>query len=161
MRDTWILVADHARARLFSLGKGTPHLTETENFVNPAARTPGRKREHAPPPRTHDRFGNARHVIEPRTSPRDKLAARFAASLASALKAGWNAGGFRQLVLIAPPRFLGVLDAALDARLRESVVLKVARNLTRRSPATILAELPKRFVGRGPLSPPGESASAR
>ena len=144
MPETWILVADRARARLFSLAAGAEGMDEIGNFVNPEARTPDHMLEHARrPARMHDRFGESRHAIEPRTATRDKSAARFADLLGSALELGHATRRFRHLVLIAPPRFLGTLHATLATRLREAVALRVAKNLTRRSPATILAEVPR------------------
>lgn len=148
-RDTWILVADSARARLFSLGEGAAGLTEIGDFINAAARTPGHQLKHAPPARVHDRFGYSRHAIDAPTSPREKIAAKFAGVLASALERGEAEGRCDKLVLVAPPRFLGALHAALGGRLREAVVLEVAKNLTRRDAAAIRAEIPERLVRRG------------
>lgn len=153
MRDTWILVADSARARLFSLG-AAGSLEEIGDFINAAMRTPGHELGHAPPARVHDRFGEGRHAIDARTSPRDKAAAQFADVLKSALEHGRAGQRYHTLVLIAPPRFLGVLKAALDKDVRNSIVLEVAKNLTRRNVAAIRAEIPQRLHGRGPFSLP-------
>jgi hypothetical protein len=99
--DVWILVADRARARLFSLGKRAPCMIEIEDFVNPEARTPGPKRERAPPPRVHDRFGEGRHVIEAHTPPREIAAMHFAARLGIYLRRAHDEQHYRDLVLIA------------------------------------------------------------
>lgn len=143
MADTWILVADRARARLFSLDKGTARMIEIGDFINAAARTPGHERENAPPARVHDRFGEGRHVIEAHTSPREKPAKQFAAMLGSHLKHAHSQQQYRDLVLIAPPGFLGMLNTTLDARLRAAVVLTIAKNLTRAGTEAIRAELPR------------------
>ena len=149
MADVWVLVADRARARLFSLGKGARRMIEIEDFVNPEARTPGHEREHAPPPRVHDRFGEGRHAIEAHTSPKEKVALRFAAMLGSHLKHAHDEQRYRDLVLIAPPGFLGMLNAILDAQLRAAVVLRLSKNLTHASGAVIRAELPKALFRHG------------
>lgn len=148
MTDTWILVADRARARLFSLDERASQLKEIEDFVNAAARTPGHERGHAPPPRVHDRLGEGRHAIEAHTSPREKSAQQFAAMLASVLEHAHAERRCRDLVLIAPPGFLGMLNAALGAHLRAAVVLKLAKNLTRSTAETIRAELPRSLFRR-------------
>lgn len=154
MADVWILVADRARARLFSLDRGAARMNELEDFVNAATRTPGHEREHASPPRVHDRFGEGRHAIEAHTPLREKVALQFAAMLGSALEHAHAGQRFHDLVLIAPPGFLGMLNAALGPRLRAAVALKLAKNLTRRSAETILAEIPRRLSGRGPFPLP-------
>lgn len=144
MPDVWVLVADQSRARLFTLKEG--RLQEISDFVNPEARVPGHEREHAPPPRVHDRFGESRHALQSRTLPRDKAAARFANTLRSVLERGRTGHSFRNVVLIAPPRFLGMLNAALGLELGELVVLRVPKNLTRRKSESIRAELPRAWL---------------
>ena len=113
MADVWIVAADRARARLFSLDAESSRMTEIADFVNPEARAPGHEREHAPPPRVHDRFGEGRHAIEAHTSPKEKAALQFAAMLGSHLKHAYDEQRCRELVLIAPPGFLGMVKAAL------------------------------------------------
>ena len=147
MADVWILAADRARARLFSLDAGAPRLIEIADFVNPEARTSAREREHAPPPRVHDRIGEGRHVIEAHSPPREKAALQFAAMLASHLKHARDEQRYRGLVLIAPPRFLGALNAALGTRLGETVLLRVAKNLTRSPANEIRGMLPRELFG--------------
>lgn len=144
MADTWVLVADHARARLFSLEAG--RLDEIACFANVEARVPGHERERAPPPRVHDRFGESRHATQARTLPQDKIAARFANELLTALACGRTAHEYRKLVLIAPPRFLGVINSALGESLHACVALRIAKNLTRRKPEAIRAELPRALL---------------
>lgn len=145
MTDIWILAADRARARLFSLSRGAPRMIEIADFVNPEARTPGHERENAPPPRVHDRFGEGRHAIEAHTSPREKAALQFAAMLASYLKRAHDEQRYRELVLIAAPGFLGALNAALGARLGETVLLRVSKNLTRSPENEIRETLPRKL----------------
>ena len=143
MSNTWILVADSARARVFSLRTGTSGLEEIAAYANPDARVPAHALPRARrPERVHDRFGTARHAIEPRTALQDKHDARFAGLLGSVLADGLAARQCGRLALIAPPRFLGKLNAALGDDVQAAVVLKVAKNLTRRGPATILGEIP-------------------
>jgi protein required for attachment to host cells len=150
MSDTWILVADSARARLFSLAPGARQLREIGDFINAATRTPGHEQQSAPPARVHDRFGDSRHAIDVRTPARDKVAMRFAGELKTELERGHAERRCDRLVLIAPPRFLGMLNAALDQVVRESVVLKIAKDLTRKDAASVFAELPRRGITAGP-----------
>jgi protein required for attachment to host cells len=147
--DIWILVADRARARLFSLSRNAPRMIEIADFVNPEARTPGHEREHAQPARVHDRFGENRHAIEAHTTPREKAALQFAAILAARLEHAHAEQRYRNLVLIAPPGFLGMLNAILDANLRAAVVLRLSKNLTRASAVAIRAELPAALLKHG------------
>jgi protein required for attachment to host cells len=56
----------------------------------------------------------ARHTaVEPQTTPKEAEAERFAQHLASYLEHAIAERQFDYLVLVAPPRFLGTLHAAL------------------------------------------------
>jgi protein required for attachment to host cells len=146
--DIWILVADGARARLFALGKGAPRMVEIADFVNPEARMPGHELDQAPPPRVHDRIGEGRHAIEARTSPKQKAASQFAAMLGSYLEHALAERRCGDLVLVAPPRFLGALNAALGARLGRTVRLRIPKNLTRSTADEIREALPQALSRR-------------
>lgn len=129
MQPTWILVADRARARLLCPSSNGDRLTELEGFVNPDGRKPPRifNRDR---PRSIESVGNARHIIEPHTSAEQKTAERFARDLADMLELGRQKQRFERLILVAPPRFLGVLKDALNPRVRGCVTAHVDRDLT-------------------------------
>lgn len=143
MSNTWILVADSARARLFSLPSDRGDPTEIGAFTNPEGRVRAHKLERDRHPRVHERFGDASHAIDPRSTPQQKSAARFAGELQSMLERACAEHACTSLALIAPPRFLGVLNAALGKNLRSHVVLEVAKDLTLADAKTIGAELPE------------------
>ncbi len=77
-KTTWILVADHARARLFELTSQNDKLSEIETFVNPEGRGPARDQTTDRLPRVRESMNSAHHAIEPHTSLHDKSADRFA-----------------------------------------------------------------------------------
>jgi protein required for attachment to host cells len=91
--------------------------------------------------------GGARHAIEPRQDPHEAAERAFARGLADRLEAAAAAGRFERLILVAPPKFLGHLRAALGGaagpRLRGSLDL----DLTHAPLAEIVARLP---VALGP-----------
>jgi protein required for attachment to host cells len=128
-QPTWILIADRARARLFESGADR-RLNEIACFAEPAARAGEAELTTDRPPTVNESVGNARHSIEPHTTMRDKLSARFARQLGAALEAGRNEGRFGQLILVAPPRFLGDLHATLDKSVRACVVREIRHDLT-------------------------------
>lgn len=155
MPGTWILVADRARARLFLLDAEAHGLQPVEEFSNPDGRLRPREMQTDRPPIVHDRFGHGRHAIEPGTRPEDTSALRFAAQLRDVLEAGRSMHAYRQLVLIAPPRFLGFLNGSLGRRVRAAVVLEVAKEMTGADEKRILSQLPRALAG------PARSTAAR
>ncbi|WP_181952560.1 host attachment protein [Vulcaniibacterium gelatinicum] len=142
MSTTWILVADRARARLFAMSDEDRSLHEIEDFLNPDGRAAGREIEQDRPPRTHDRFGASRHAIEPRTTLREKTARNFAQTLDAALERGRAGHRYDQLVLIAPPQFLGTLNSVLDKQVRACVAAEVPNDLTLADADAVLEHLP-------------------
>lgn len=127
MKKTWVLVADSEKARLFEFERCRDPWVETTCLVNPE--TP-----HGEPtgrlPRVQESVGHARHAIEPRTDERDKAAMRFASAIVATLQAAREARRFQALVLVAAPRFLGVLHRHLDKSLQQCVSREIRHNLT-------------------------------
>jgi protein required for attachment to host cells len=144
MTTTWVLVADRARARLFSIDESRS-FEEIEDFLNPAAQAKGHDIDRGRLPSTHDRMGENRHAIEPHTSAREKSAEFFARELDAALERGRAGHRYDELVLVAPPQFLGALNAALDQHVRASVVEELPKDLTGVDVLTLREHLPPRF----------------
>jgi len=128
-KPTWILVADRARARILETAAGSTPV-EIACFSEPDARAGEATLTTDRPPTVNESVGGARHSIEPHTPIRDKITKRFARVLCDALEKGHNEGRFEQLVLVAPPRFLGALHAALGKPLRERVAREIPHDLT-------------------------------
>ncbi|HSN01280.1 MAG TPA: host attachment protein [Rudaea sp.] len=142
MADTWVLVADSARARLFEVARDDPALKEVAAFTNPEGRIAQRELRHDRLPRVNESMGRSRHAIEPHTTPRQKSTDRFVRTLRDELERGRAARDYKNLVLVAAPRFMGALHGALDEALQRCVVAEVRRNLTLMQPAKIRAHLP-------------------
>ena len=144
-RRVWIVVTDGARARHFRAwydpDEGHVVRPVREEVYDPARRKgeelladrPGRTQN-----RSHDM---GRHAMEPDTDPKRVEKARFARHIAADLREAYNAGEFNELALVAAPRTLGDLRAALDDQLRGLVKIEVARDLTTLSDAELEREL--------------------
>jgi protein required for attachment to host cells len=140
MVPTWVLVADGARARLLALDKATQAVAEIEDFANPDVR--GREPARDRPPRTHDRLGDSRHAIEAHTSEREKQLRAFAREITDVLQRGHAEHRYEDLILVAPPHFLGTLNGQLDAQVRDCVSLALPKDLTSADTRVILEHLP-------------------
>jgi protein required for attachment to host cells len=100
---TWIVVAHRGGARLVEEREDGFKVIETLDFPE------GREG-----PRSNPSGEPSQRGTEPRDSARAHAASVFASQLATRLEQGRNARSFRELVLIAPPQFLGTLRRALD-----------------------------------------------
>lgn len=146
---TWILVADRARARLFSTS-GDAALQEIETWLNPEGRALGHELETDRAPTTYESIGGARHAIEPHTTLEEKTTGRFAHLLAEALERGRVEHAYERLVLVAEPHFLGALHAALGKQVRRHIVAEVPKALTALAPVELRQHLPEHFADAAP-----------
>lgn len=149
MTNTWILVADSTRARLFEQGPADKTFGEVACFTNPDGHAPGRRAAEDRLPRVNESVGRVRHAIEPRTSLRDKSTDHFAHTLAEALAHGHNDHLYDRLVLVAPAHFLGVLRGNLGKLVAGCIVGEIGRNLTTRPVAELHASLPREMLVAG------------
>jgi protein required for attachment to host cells len=139
MQKTWIVVADRARGRIFTVATPKGPLTEIEDLVHPESRAHERDLTTDRPgrgPGSHRSMGNA-------NTAREHAAQDFARELAARLEAGRNRGDFARLVLMAAPDFLGLLRKSLSAPLAKLVYLEVTKSLTQTPPAEIRSHLPE------------------
>lgn len=129
MGTTWVLVADSARARLFEISADHRSMTELGCYASAASRSNARDSMTDRLPRTSESVGEARHAIEPHTTVRDKSSNQFARVLSEVLHEGRAGRRFERLVLVAPARFLGMLNGLLDKGLRECLAGELPRDL--------------------------------
>jgi protein required for attachment to host cells len=129
MTSRWIVVAHNAGADIFtSEGKGrNPRLWR--HVEHGAGRKMERELVADRPGRAFDRAGQGRHAMESRHTSREHESEIFARELGAFLDRGHDRGTYGELVLVAPPGFLGVLRRVLSERVRGCVVATVAKNL--------------------------------
>jgi protein required for attachment to host cells len=124
-----VLVGDGRRA-LFLRNRGTPRhielITEREmSQDNPPNREHGTDR----PGRYLGADGVSRSAFE-QTDWHQQAEQRFAGEIADTLYQMAHAHRFEELVLIAPPKLLGDLRAALHSEVSDRIVAEVPKNLT-------------------------------
>ncbi|MEM9302658.1 MAG: host attachment protein [Pseudomonadota bacterium] len=134
---SWILVADAGRARLFSAtGRHAP-LEEVDGFVNPEARVPARALERDRPMLTQQSATGGSTALGSRSDTAEQAARTFAGEICSYLDRGRNEGAYDDLVVIAPPKFLGYLRSAVKPRVNRMVSRSIAKDLTQAAPDAI------------------------
>jgi protein required for attachment to host cells len=138
---TWAIVANAARARLYALeGRGAP-LKEIEDMIWAEGQLKGHELETDRPGRTFDSAGAGRHAMEPSLDPHKEEAGRFAREIADQLETSYKNHAFKQLCVIAPPAFLGLLRKEIDKPLREAVTGELNKDLTHAGTDRIATEV--------------------
>lgn len=116
MDRTWIVIAHRGGARVFESrgpGKGLEPVTTLEN---PAGKLKNQEIDSDKQGRAFDRRGAGRHAYSREQEPTEHVAEQFAKQVAGLLEDGRTAQKYERLVLVADPRFLGVLRAALSSQ---------------------------------------------
>jgi len=140
VNGTWVLVSDASRARIFQ-DRGRGRLDELEGFACPASR------EHVKD-RVSDRAGlkpagahGVRTGASQEVDPKEVEARGFARHLAAVLRRKFNEHAFGELVIAAPPHFLGLLRGALDEAVARCVVASFDRDYTSLPPEELSARI--------------------
>lgn len=144
MKKTLVLVANQVRARLFALTAPNGRLEELDNRVHPEGRLKDRDLGADRPGRAFDSMGEGRHAMGKQRSPSEQLSIRFAGEVVDWLDERYRGDGFERLVLVAPPRFLGLIRDALTPTLAQAVGLAVDKDLASiERPEEIRTHLPE------------------
>lgn len=121
MATMMVVVADRAGARLLAYAGRGQGLALVRELANPDGRKRNREIDTDRPGRVQDRRGGAPHSLEREESPHERAAATFARDLAHQLEQARNRHDFEGLFLVAEPRFLGMIQKALDPVTAKSV----------------------------------------
>ena len=139
MPNTWILVANRSKARIFQMQELHGSLIEITDFVDPKGRASGRDINTDASGRL---YGKGEHVQGHSTSgaetPAEHEAERFAEELRDYLYREHSQQRFDKLWVVAPPAFLGVLREKVGKRLHAVIELEVNKDLPMHAPKEIL-----------------------
>ena len=141
MKSTWIVVAESARARIFTMSEIGAKLQEITDLSHPESRLHDTELTSDLPGRAFDSQGQGRHAMEPATDPKEREARAFAAEIARHIERGRHQGNFDRLVLIAPPKFLGRLRAELTKPARDALVGELDKNLVEADTKTLARQV--------------------
>lgn len=129
MNNTWVLVAHRGGARLFENkgpGKG---LNLLHDIPHPEGRLKNKDIGADRPGRSFDSRGQSRHSLSSEQEPTAHVAEQFAKHLSTLLDDGRNQQRYAKLVLVAEPRFLGSLRAALSSPTAAMVSASLGKDL--------------------------------
>lgn len=145
MSHSWILVADAARARIFSVDSPRASLQALDQLVSPKAKLRDRDFNADRPGRAFDSHGEGRHAMGTHNSPKEQDAIRFANEVVDHLEKGRTANKFDRLILVAEPHFLGLLRQAVKPALKQMITLEINKDLSKANEQTIRDHLPERL----------------
>lgn len=128
-----VIVADSARARVFSRSKKFSPLEEQTVLTHPESRLRRQDLVSDRPGTVHESSAYGESDASEPTDPKRHEAGVFARELSQHLQSLRVKENLEGITLVAEPRFLGVLRAALDDATAKLVVKEVGASLTRES----------------------------
>lgn len=129
MTTTWILTANRTSASLFESDWPGKSMRRLQDIPHPQGREQNKDIVSDKPGRSFDSFGQGRHAMGTEHDPAEHIAQQFALDLAQRLNQGRVTHAYDKLVLMAGPKFLGLLRAALDKHTAALVVQTVNKEL--------------------------------
>lgn len=129
MERTWIVVSHRAGCRLLESTGLESKLTLIEEIDHPEGRYQERHIESDAQGRTYQSFGTSQSRYQPEESGPEHIAKVFANTIVRRLEAGRHEHRFASLVLVAEPRFLGLLRKELSPPLEKMVRGSVDKDL--------------------------------
>lgn len=145
-RGALVVVADRARARLFSWTRAAEALQELGDWANPEARLPCHVLAADRQGRSLNRQRGSRTALGDDAQRRNSTL-RFARQVSARLRAELRAQHAVRLFIFAEAEFLGLLRKDLRSRGLAVPAELHAKNLTRAAPQRIREYLPK-YPGR-------------
>lgn len=133
MSQTWIVVADSSRAKIYEAANAGADLVEREDLVHPEGRLHERDLVSDRPGHDSGEYGSGPHVLDEPTPAHVEEMHKFAREIAARLEQGLNDRAYDRLVLVAPPKFLGVLREVLAQGVAATVAETLHKDLVQHS----------------------------
>jgi len=142
MSKIWVVVADEAKARIFSVEKPVDPLVEIEVLSSTEASELEQDLVTDKAGRGVSSSGN-KFAFDDKSAHKEQYAIQFAKEVSKYLDKNLHAKAFGKLHLIAAPRFLGLLRKELNKGVDAVISLQLDKDLTMMEPAEIRGHLPK------------------
>lgn len=138
---TWVVVADSSRARIFESRQHGRELVECDTLLHPEARLKTGEIMSDSEGMQTDRMGYGQRKSDPRTSPHEVEAEKFAGQLADYLDQHRTSHDFDEVVLAAPPEFLGQFRQRCDKQVEKLISHTVVKDYTQLTAGELVEQL--------------------
>ena len=132
----WVVVADEAQAVIYTRDKKSGPLTELTRLENPDGRKKPGELVSDRGGRSFDSGGQGRHAMgQEKPGPKEHIAGAFAKQIAMRIGKALHNGTCRGYVLVAAPRFLGMLRDAVASNCSEAPEKAIPKEVVDKDPA--------------------------
>lgn len=141
-----IIVADSARARIFTADSAKSPLNEIETMAHPEGRMHEQNMVSDLPGKASGEGGAGDHAYQEKVEPKKEEMIEFAKRVADYCDDARKANNLNKLIIVAAPAFLGELRNQLSKETSEKVVFELDKNLAHHAVEDIRNHLPKFFT---------------
>jgi len=141
MPKTLYLIADGGRVRYVER-TGPGHFNTFRKFMSVHIHQKASELGRHKPTRVQGSATTARHGIEPRSNPRDRVEQDFIRSIAADLREDKTIVEFDNLVIVAPAKLLNLLRESLPTDLVSKLVEAIDKDLTKIPDSELYRHLP-------------------
>ena len=140
---TWVVVADHTRARFFQTESSSSPLDEFDTLVHEEGRMHDREMTSDLPGKVKNPGGlGGGHAFEQETDPKKHEAEVFATQIVHSIERAHNTNRFDRLIVVADPSILGLIREHMPNHVKTHISLELNKNLANLSAADIRTHLP-------------------
>lgn len=139
-KESWVIVANSAHARIFRLEKLA--LEEMDALIHPECRMHEKDLIADKPGATYEGMSQGRVSMEQQKSPKKHEASIFAKQIAEHLDLARSRGEIERVFLAASPSFLGLLRQEMNNLTAGLVAAEVDKDITHLKPNEIISYFP-------------------
>jgi protein required for attachment to host cells len=138
----WVVVADSARALVFTLNGHTKSLLQIREMSHPESRMRDLELVGDKPGRAFERVGQVRHAVTQAFDPRTVEKRKFGLEVAMMLDHARKEGMVDKIVIVAAPGFLGDLRSNLTDKTTKLIAREIPKDLVHMTVWEIQEHLP-------------------
>lgn len=140
---TWVLVADSCEAKIFKTIKARLFDNKADGkdltLVSEHSHPNGRKKDQDLVSDKQGSFGVGN--FSEHTDPKQYENDRFASEISKILEHAHGQNSYHDLILIAPPNFMGMINKHLAHTVKKTVCKEIEKDYTRQTPKELVAHL--------------------
>lgn len=129
---TWLLIADASKAKIYSIHKARMFLEQTNpknlKLIGQYSHQESRMKSAELVTDRMGEFGSGTFVEA--TLPKTHEAEKFALELINHISAGRRDNHFRDLIIVAPPTFMGILHKHMPHEIQKLISQKIEKDYT-------------------------------
>lgn len=141
-----IVVADSARARIFTADTARSPLNEIETMAHPEGRMHEQDLVSDMPGKDAGKGGGGDHAFQEKVEPKEQEMIVFAKRVADYLDDARKANKLSKLIIAAAPAFLGELRTHLSSETSKKIIFELDKNIAHDSAEDIRQHLSKVFT---------------